>query len=145
MKILFHFNNYTYSISIDCVRNILYILDIFGRNDIRVYKGSNKPLYSDFLESEWPAYGKDGIGDISLKPHFKHPTKEVEDDFAPEAINRICKSYQNVHILTLGPLTNLSLSLNINPNLPSEIKSLTVMGGYYKRTDEVEFNVYVYD
>lgn len=108
-----------------------------------MYKGASKPLDSEFIESEWKGYGKDGIGDVTLKPHFKHPEKKAEDTPAPYAIQEICKSYKNVHILTLGPLTNLSLTLNLNPNLPSEITSLTIMGGYYKKNGLVEFNVYV--
>lgn len=118
----------------------MYILESCGRSDIPVYKGSKGPVNGLFKPSDWPAYGKDGIGDITIVEDFVHPKKKVENINASDALVHLCKSYKNVTILAIGPLTNLYFSIQLDPCFPSYVDTLVVMGGTHIK-NTVEFNV----
>jgi inosine-uridine nucleoside N-ribohydrolase len=121
-------------------KNVLRILDYFNRDDIKVYKGASKPLVH-FLERGAKVHGNDGLGDIDLN----YSNRKEENISAPSAIYKIAKQEEKIDIITLGPLTNISIALNLYPDLKNHINSVYSMGGAIERgnvTKFAEFNFY---
>ncbi|MGB9843092.1 MAG: nucleoside hydrolase [Caldisericia bacterium] len=106
-------------------KNVLRILDFFGKKDIKVYKGASKPLINK-LQRGAKIHGEDGLGDIELKYSER---KEEEDINAISAIYKISKENGPIDIITLGPLTNISIALNLYPELKNYINVIYSMGG----------------
>lgn len=122
-------------------KNVLRILDYFGRDDIKVYKGASKPLVH-YFERGAKIHGKDGLGEIDLE----YSKRNEEDLTAPQAIYKIAKQEGGIDLITLGPLTNLSIALNLYPDLKNYINQIYSMGGAIERgnvTRFAEFNFYV--
>ena len=87
-------------------------------------------------------FGADGLGNADFpcaELHNLHPSEKVLYDevrAAPEEIT----------IVALGPLTNLARAIQRDPNLPSQIGGLVMMGGTVTGpgnvTPAAEFNMY---
>lgn len=105
-------------------KNVLRLLDFFNRKDIKVYKGASKPLINK-LERGAKIHGEDGLGDINLK----YSERSEEKINAIEAIYKIAKEEGKIDIITLGPLTNISIALNLYPDLKNYINLIYAMGG----------------
>ncbi|MDI6861429.1 MAG: nucleoside hydrolase [Caldisericia bacterium] len=121
-------------------KNVLRILDYFGRDNIKVYKGASKPLLHKF-ERGAKVHGNDGLGDIDLE----YSLRKEEEISAPYAIYKIAKEEGKIDLITLGPLTNLSIALNLYPDLKNYINCIYSMGGAIERgniTRFAEFNFY---
>lgn len=122
-------------------KNVLRILDYFGRDDIKVYKGASKPLVHYFTRGA-KIHGSDGLGDIDLK----YSLRKEEEIPAPQAIYKIAKEEGKIDLIALGPLTNISIALNLYPDLKNYINQIYSMGGAIERgnvTRFAEFNFYV--
>ncbi|MCX8095199.1 MAG: nucleoside hydrolase [Caldisericia bacterium] len=122
-------------------KNVLRILDYFKREDIKVYKGASKPLVHIF-ERGAKIHGKDGLGEVDLK----YSLRKEEDIPAPIAIYEIAKEEGGIDLITLGPLTNISIALNLFPDLKNYINQIYSMGGAIERgnvTRFAEFNYFV--
>ncbi len=115
-------------------KNVLRLLDYFNREDIKVYKGASKPLVH-FLERGAKVHGNDGLGDIDLK----YSSRKEEDLPAPVAIYKIAKEEKKIDLITLGPLTNISIALNLYPDLKNYINSIYSMGGAIERGNVTKF------
>ena len=126
-----------------CVRNALYTTEMADRADVPVYTGAAKPLDRELVSAHY-VHGRDGMGDSDFPP----PTKQAESLPAPEAIVEIARRYPGeVEIIAQAPLTNIALALKADPELPSMIKRLWIMGGANNFvgniTPAAEFNFYV--
>jgi len=115
-------------------KNVLRILDYFGRSDIKVYKGATKPLVHSFVRAA-KIHGSDGLGDVDLK----YSSRKEEDIPAPLAIYKIAKEEGLIDIITLGPLTNISIALNLFPQLKDHIGKIYSMGGAIDRGNVTRF------
>ncbi|MBD8525015.1 nucleoside hydrolase [Pseudomarimonas arenosa] len=105
-------------------RNALCLLDVAQR-EVPVFAGCDRPLLHPAADAAF-VHGNDGFGDVSLPT----PARSVEAEHAALAILRFSHEHAGrLHLVTLGPLTNLALALRLDPSLPSRIDRLTVMGG----------------
>ena len=52
---------------------------------------------------------------------------------APETIVRLARETPGLEILAVGPMTNLARALALDPELPSRVAGLTVMGGHIRQ------------
>lgn len=93
------------------------MLKIFGREDIPVSKGAEKPLIGWWDESRIPNSGKD-FGTIDGNP------LPVACDYIIE----IAEKYDNLVIAAIGPLTNVALAIAKAPYIINKIK-IVMMGG----------------
>ncbi|OUT62629.1 MAG: nucleoside hydrolase [Planctomycetaceae bacterium TMED10] len=86
-------------------------------------------------------YGKDGLGGTEFavsELHHRHPADKV-------ICEEIRKAPDEVAIVALGPLTNLSLALTREPDLESLIGEIYIRGGSLGSgdvTSAAEFNMY---
>jgi purine nucleosidase len=121
--------------------NILKVLDVVAQ-DVPVYPGSalpliNPPMHADFI------HGVDGLGDCGIpkskrKPETKHAVHALIDlaNARPGELS----------IVALGPLTNIAIATMLDPDLPSKLKEITIMGGAVSGKGNThitsEFNIY---
>ncbi|WP_083268768.1 nucleoside hydrolase [Lentzea guizhouensis] len=93
--------------------------------DAPVAMGAARPLAQPLKTAE-DVHGPDGLGGYAGdEPQRSHTTES-----AAEQIARLArKNPQELDLLAIGPLTNVALALQIEPNLPNLINRTVVMGG----------------
>jgi len=125
-----------------CINN-LGLLQLCGAEAIPVSKGADEPL-SGSLRTAEDTHGPQGLGYAQLPA-----TDRIITDYnAAEAWVRAAHAHRGELIgLVTGPMTNLALALRLEPDLPSLLQRLVVMGGsflYRGNTDLVaEWNISV--
>jgi inosine-uridine nucleoside N-ribohydrolase len=120
--------------------NVLRVLNFLNRSDIPVFKGASKPIVKTNVSSA-KIHGTDGLGDVNLPVAPFSEQKTV----APTAIYELAKKNPGITLITLGPLTNVAMALNLYPELETLIGRIVSMGGALYRgnvTRFAEFNFY---
>lgn len=119
-------------------------LDLLGYADkeIKVSQGAAKPLLRPLETAEW-VHGENGLGSVVLpKSNGKPYEKNAWDTIYEEA--KACEG--KLHIIALGPLTNIAITLMKYPDIVEKIGRITLMGGSCyigNTTPAAEFNIYV--
>lgn len=130
------------NVSLDqAAKNALMTLEVCG-TEAPVYIGAEKPLKKE-REDMISVHGKDGMGDQDLI----HPKSSAEDGDAVDFILDTIKSDPGeVEIIAFGPLTNIALAVQKDPETMKQCKRIWVMGttgfGQGNATPVAEFNVY---
>ncbi len=125
--------------------NTLKVLQLAGRDDVKVYPGAESPLIRE-AEHEFMVHGTDGIGnaldDVTLE-------KELDNQFAPDFIIESARRHRGeLTLIMVGPLTNLALALKKEPRLAGWLDEVIVMGGLVSLAGKgnslpnSEFNIY---
>jgi purine nucleosidase len=125
------------------VANACTILDLLGASvsTTPVFRGCDRSLLGDRVAAA--VHGADGLGDC----HFPASARPVETEHAAVALVRLAnESPGELTLVALGPLTNLAVALNLDPDLPAKYRRLVVMGGAVRATGNMprpstEFNV----
>lgn len=126
-------------------RNTLKVLQLAGREDLKVYSGAESPLMRE-AEHEFKVHGSDGIGnaldDVTLE-------MELEHQFAADFIIESAREHRKeLTLVMVGPLTNLALALKKEPRLAGWIGEVIIMGGLVSLAGRgntlptSEFNIY---
>jgi len=122
--------------------NALKLLEVAGRTDIPVAAGASQPLSRQLITAA-NVHGNNGLAGVE----FPAPKLRPIATSAPQLIRRIVSgSPGEISIVAIGPLTNLALALRADPQLASQIRSITIMGGSLSGgniTPAAEFNSYV--
>jgi len=106
--------------------NTLDLLALAGREDIPVANGAHDPLVGEFAGGAPHVHGANGVGGVELAPATATPAAES----AAEMLVRLAKENPGtLHVLAIGPLTNLALALRLEPKLPELVSHVTIMGG----------------
>ncbi len=121
--------------------NTLKVLDLVQK-DVPVYPGCAKPLVA---EPHYAAYvhGEDGLGDVGIPASKRQPEKK----HAAQALADLAAAHPGeIDLIAIGPLTNLAVAQQLDPDLPTKFASLTIMGGaiYAKGNTNItaEFNIH---
>ena len=123
-------------------RNAQYILDVLGAEDVAVARGAAIPCVQSPLAHAEFVYGADGIGNVypgsspdaaasqaaRLRIDARHARVD-ELDAADFIITQAKEHPGEITLVAVGPLTNIAEALQREPQLPSLIKALVVMGG----------------
>ncbi len=106
------------------VGNALKLVDVIGA-DVPVFAGCPTPLVLQAEDAGF-VHGADGFGDTGYLPS----ARRVADEHAAAAIVRLARERPGkLTLVALAPLTNLALALRLDPDLPSRIARLIIMGG----------------
>lgn len=128
----------------NATRNTLDVLDLLGATEVPVYPGATHPLVRQLFTATH-AHGDNGAGGADLP----HTARGVGPYRGPASMVRHAQERPGeVTLVCLGPLTNLAIALNVEPDLPNLLKKVVVMGGAYwtpgniKPHRHAEFNFY---
>ena len=120
-------------------RNALAIAQLAGL-DVPVHRGAAQPLAGAPVDGS-RIHGESGLGETVLPDLTR---SEASDD----AVGFLCdtaRSVDDLHLLAIGPLTNIALALERDPDLRRHLASLTIMGGSAGAgnvTPVAEFNIW---
>jgi len=109
----------------DGARNTLDLMALMGRPDVPVAVGAHDPIGGVFGGAADFVHGANGIGGVVL-PRAGDPVAES----AAMMLIRLAHEYPSaLRVLAVGPLTNLALALELDPQLPSLVADVVIMGG----------------
>jgi len=124
-------------------RNTRAVLELAGRGDVEVALGRETPLVKP-LEIAPETHGPHGLGYAELPPARRPLSERHAVDVIVDAAR---DRPGEVTLITLGPLTNLALALEREPELPRLLRAYALMGGAYgvpgNTTPMAEWNIYV--
>jgi purine nucleosidase len=139
------------------VAHTLRMLEIIGRTDIPVVPGAVNPLvnsreatkrweklygklvYKGCWTDAWPSDGANGerrsVHAPDVVPSLKEgdpTTKPSPEAAANFLIRQVHKFPGQVSIYAAGPLTDIALACELDPEFPSLVKELIIMGGSFE-------------
>jgi purine nucleosidase len=124
--------------------NALSLLALAGREDIRVYRGCERPLLRPLYTAEY-VHGPSGVDGADLPD----PTAGAHSTHAVDLIVDTClaSDESTVTLCPLGPLTNIAMAIAKEPAIIPKIAEILWMGGAFDEsgntTEVAEFNAYV--
>ncbi|MCU1542939.1 MAG: Nucleoside hydrolase [Microbacteriaceae bacterium] len=125
------------------VDNAFLTVGLSGRlGQVPVYLGARDPLERPWLSAS-DVHG-DGVGGL-VRPDDGHAPS---DEHAVDALVRLARENRGaLRIVAIGPLTNIALAVQRDPEFASNVGTLYVMGGSINArgniTPAAEYNVYV--
>lgn len=112
-------------------RMVRKLLQLRGLTDIPVYAGATKPLVSQ-RPIYWEGHEGQGLVDVS------DPTQQPAAGFAPDMlVERVMSNPGKIHLIAIGPLTNVALALKKEPRVATSLAHLTIMGGVVRSIDRL--------
>ncbi len=123
-------------------RNAQFILEMLGATKVAVARGASVPSVQDPLPPADFVHGADGIGNIypgstpdkpaeiaiNLNPDARHAVVE-ELDAADFIVAAARANPGEITLVAVGPLTNIAEAYRREPELPSLVAGLVIMGG----------------
>jgi inosine-uridine nucleoside N-ribohydrolase len=106
--------------------NALLVLEKFGCPEVPVAKGAAKPMIQARMPAPDFVHGSDGLGDLNLAKSKGRILGESAAEFIVRMAN---ESPGEISLIAVGPLTNIAQAVMLDPDLPSKVKELVVMGG----------------
>jgi len=124
-------------------RNTIDVLSYLNAGAVPVHRGASHPLVAAY-QAATDVHGANGLGGAELPPGNAREAPVA----GPAAIIRAAEEHAGaLTVVTLGPLTNLAIALNVRPEITRQIAKVVVMGGAFfvpgNVTAHAEFNVYV--
>lgn len=123
---------------------MLHLLEVTGNQHVPLYLGAQQPLANTAERAAFQrerlggltyvgAFGeKEILSDADLEPPHGGRFAEVrprDQDAVSFLIETLDAHPGEITVLALGPMTNLSMALNLRPDLAHQIPSLVFMGG----------------
>jgi uridine nucleosidase len=106
--------------------NALRLLEIAGRTDIPVAKGTDQPLAGPFGGPVPYVHGEDGQGNLYLPPPNTQAVAEPAAQFIAE---QVMTFPGEITLVPIGPLTNIALALRLEPRIADKVREVVLMGG----------------
>ena len=100
------------------------LLGLAGRGDVEVCAGEERPLLRS--PERFAMQGHERRNLVEAAP------AQVSREPAPDRIVRAAREIPGLELVAVGPLTNLARALALDPDLPSRVAGLTVMGGHVR-------------
>lgn len=101
------------------------LLGMCGRADIPVFRGRSVPL-DPVGKPAW--LGTEGQGLLDLP--YDGPEATIHETVADEWIVERTRD-ERLHLIGIGPLTNVGAALLRDPDLANRVSGLTIMGGVF--------------
>jgi purine nucleosidase len=124
-------------------KNVARVLRHCNAEHVPLYIGCAGPLVTPPKPLKvYPHHGPTGLG--TAPEEDDAPSAQAEH--AALAIIRLSREVERLHVITLGPLTNLAVACTLDPGLPARLASVTLMGGCVQGRGNssmiAEFNVF---
>jgi inosine-uridine nucleoside N-ribohydrolase len=125
--------------------NTRRLLEAIGRAEIATYAGANYPLVNtpEELQRREKRYGSTSDGGYkgAWEEIENPPKRKVHQSLpAPRFLVETIKEHPNeVVLIAVGPLTNISLALSEAPEISSLVKEIIIMGGGIDTPPEFNF------
>jgi len=100
------------------------LLGLAGRTDLEVFPGEGDAL---LRRGRFSWFGHEG------QALAAGPSAPVREERAAARIVRAAREEAELEIVAIGPLTNLARAFALDPELPSRVAGLTIMGGHIRR------------
>lgn len=125
-------------------RNALRVLALYGREDVPVAAGADRPLAFPHPHRARYVHGQDGLSGLSdTLP--ERATGLAGVDAVTLMASLLDSAASPVTIVPIGPLTNIALLLAVHPSLTAKIERIVIMGGALgggNVTASAEFNIW---
>jgi len=123
-------------------RNALRLIEAAGL-DIPVAAGANTPLALPPFKPSFHVHGDEGFGDIPAVT----PKGTAIDESAADFLCRMAREHKGeLVVCPIGPLTNIALAIQQDPEFITNVKRIVLMGGSYREggniTPHAEANIY---
>ena len=107
--------------------NALYLCAIAARADIPITQGVSQPRVKNAETPPDTIHGADGLGNLPSR----HATSNTLDPrSSAQWIVDMARLYPGeISVVAVGPLGNLARALELEPKLPTLLRSVVVMGG----------------
>ncbi len=115
--------------------NALYLTQLAGRR-VPVAQGAAQPLVKHAEAPPDYIHGADGLGNLSTR-HASEGRKVDARSAAQFIVDMARAQPGQITLVPVGPLTNISLALQLEPQLPQLIKQVVLMGGTVKEGGNV--------
>jgi inosine-uridine nucleoside N-ribohydrolase len=123
-------------------RNALALLELAGRSDIPVARGSDRPLVRQAVIAGY-VHGHNGLGEVMLPDPQRQPVSSHAVDVI---IQKIMEAPGEITLVAIGPLTNLALAVRREPRIAQLVREVVIMGGALRVPGNVtpvsEFNIF---
>ncbi len=126
------------------VRNTLQVLEVAGRIDVPVGRGSDRPLLEQPVDARH-VHGDDGMGDLGWPRAQRDPDDRHAVELLRDVLGEAARSGGKVTVVPTAPLTNIALLLRTYPSVAQGIARIVFMGGSAQvgnATASAEFNVF---
>ncbi|CAN6453562.1 unnamed protein product [Victoria cruziana] len=110
-------------------RNALHLLEVAQRPDIPVAEGSHVTIMRGTkLHIANFVHGADGLGNTNVPT----PTgKTIEQSAASFLVSNASLYPGQVTVVALGPMTNIALAMQLDPEFPRKIRQIILLGGAF--------------
>lgn len=110
-------------------QNALRLLTLFGRPELPVHVGAVRPLVGE-PRYALAVHGNDGMSGCTAGLPAPQGTPRPES--AVEAMIEASRRHAGaLHLIAVGPFTNVALALRADPGLARRVASLTLMGAAF--------------
>jgi purine nucleosidase len=104
-------------------RMVLKLLQLANRMDVPVMAGAQQTILG-LRDIFWP--GHEGKGLLDERDEHLTPSAEHAVDYL---VRIIMENPGEIHLLAIGPLTNVALAMKREPKIAERLGHLTIMGG----------------
>ncbi|HJO41032.1 MAG TPA: nucleoside hydrolase, partial [Acidimicrobiales bacterium] len=105
-----------------------------------IHSGASRPITSEPFHASH-VHGQTGLGNTDLP----EPDGLADSDDAVGFILEKTREEEGIHLIPIGPLTNIALAIKADPSLVNRVASITLMGGgagIGNVTSAAEFNIF---
>ncbi|MEZ0537696.1 nucleoside hydrolase [Caldicellulosiruptoraceae bacterium PP1] len=100
--------------------------------DIPIYPGIEEPLFTE---------QKQAIAHQAIRLNNWEYKDKFEKGYAIEFLRKIIRENPNeITLLGIGPLTNIAVLFMVDPEIPSLLKELVLMAGYFDNENNIKEN-----
>jgi inosine-uridine nucleoside N-ribohydrolase len=124
---------------VDTTRNARQVVEFADLTSIPIAQGFARPLVREPRYAP-RVHGESGLDGPTLAP----PSVPLHPKNAIDFILESSHSIPDLHLLPIGPLTNIAAALNLDPSLRSRVRQISLMGGsltFGNATPAAEFNI----
>ncbi|MEM7142813.1 MAG: nucleoside hydrolase [Actinomycetota bacterium] len=108
--------------------------------DVPVHRGAARPYVNDPIDAAY-VHGATGLGSVEIPD----VTREIDSADAAGFIVESARSFEDLELVAVGPLTNIADAVTADPELRSRLGGFTIMGGAAvggNTTAASEFNIW---